>query len=333
MKIGDIGEFGLIARLKEKCLINPAGMVTGIGDDAAVLPVRAGRHILITTDMLVEKVHFDWAFSTPSDLGYKAMAANLSDIAAMGGEAENAVVAIALPPATMVETVEEIYQGMIDCAGHFGVNIAGGDTVSSPAGLVLAVTVTGSVEPANCCRRSGALPGDLLAVTGWLGGAAAGLYVLQTPDLTTAEQDNLVVSCHRRPEPRLREGRFLALTGAVTAMNDISDGLASEVNEIAAASQAGSLIQAAKIPVHPVTRAVAGRAGIDPLEWALRGGEDYELVLCLRPEAAPDIIRRFEENFHLPLTIIGVINSAQNGVQLESAGQTQPLVAGGYRHF
>lgn len=323
MKIREVGEFGLI-RLLQEDKEPAAGVVAGIGDDAAVVQPSPSCVTLLTTDMLVEGVHFDLATTDAASLGWKAMAANLSDIAAMGGEPRHALVSLGLPAELPVEFVQELYQGMRALAGQYGVSIIGGDTVSSPKALVLNVVVTGEALPQEVCYRRGARPGDLVALTGTVGDSAAGLWLLSRGEQAAPWQQTLFTR-HLRPEPRVAWGRALSAAGA-TSLNDISDGLASEANEIAEASGVSLALDAEAVPLSPETLQAARLAGEDPLHWALYGGEDYQLLCTLPPAALTQLPPE------LPLRVIGQVQAGA-GVSLRRGGESRPLVAAGYNHF
>lgn len=335
MKISELGEFPLIERVVTESVFNPSRLVVGVGDDAAVEQTTAGKYLVSTCDMLVEGVHFLTHAITPWQLGYKAVAVNLSDVAAMGGEPTGILVSLGIPPGAQVEFIEEMYRGMKAICREFKVNLLGGDTVSSPGGLVINVTALGEVEPGLLIMRKGAQPGDIVLVTGCLGASAAGLQTILHPDLSLPEKVvNFVRKKHLEPVPRVREGRVLAETGLVTSMNDISDGLASEVNEITRASRVGMEIMAHQVPISPETKQVAAAAGKDPLDLALFGGEDYELVLTCPGAKVPELERVFNHAFGSRLYPVGTVVEASQGVTLITAGGSRrPLEPRGYRHF
>lgn len=294
-----MSELALIERITA---VNPvrAGTILGIGDDAAVLDV--GGPVVVTHDMLVDGVHFRGATTGLRDLGWKALAVNLSDLAAMGAEAVAAVVGLGLPPGALGPgDVDALYAGMDDLAAAAGVTVAGGDVTSCPA-LVLAVTAVGRALPGVApVRRSGARAGDVLCVTGALGAAAAGLRLLDDPALLPAlAARDALVDAHRRPQPRLEAGLRLAACGA-TAMLDLSDGLALDAGRMAAASGLRAEIDLAALPVAPGVAEVAAAAGVAPAELAATGGDDYELLVAL-PEAALGGCR---DGLGVPLTAVG----------------------------
>lgn len=288
--ISEIGEFGLIKRLSEGIKIKNQSTVKGIGDDAAVLDAK-GRHVLVSTDMLVEGVHFDLSYTPLKHVGYKAVMENVSDICAMNGIAEQILVSVAVSNRFPVEAVEELYYGMRLAGDIYGVDIVGGDTTSSASGLVLSITVIGYAEPGREVYRGGAQPGDLLVVTGDVGAAYMGLQVLRRekevwkvnpasqPDL---EQYQYILERQIKPEARADIRRLLAdLDVHPTAMIDISDGLSSEILHICEESGVGVQLYEEKIPKDPQMITTADEFGLDSSMVALSGGEDYELLFTM----------------------------------------------------
>jgi thiamine-monophosphate kinase len=278
-ELRELGEFGLIARLTGDLELGP-GVEVGVGDDAAVLAPTPGHRLVVTTDVLVEGLDFTAALSEPEDWGWKAVAANCSDLAAMGAEARWLVLALTVPDPTPVPTLERVYAGVGQACQAFGVALVGGDVSAGPA-LSLAVTALGEAE--RPVLRSGARPGDRLAVTGPLGAAAAGLALLRSGDPAAAELlDRFpgLAAAHRRPRPALAMGLALARAGA-TAMIDVSDGLAGDALHLAEASGVGVEIHDAAVPLAPGVAEAAALAGQDPLALALGGGEDFVLAAAL----------------------------------------------------
>jgi thiamine-monophosphate kinase len=254
----------------------------GVGDDAAVLRPTPGRRLVVTTDVLVDGHHFSAELSEPEDWGWKAVAVNLSDLAAMGAEARWLVVALTVPPATGPELLDRVYAGLRDACRTYSVALAGGDTSAGPA-LSLAVTAIGEAE--RVVTRAGARPGDRLAVSGPLGGAAAGLALLRRhdqPARALLDRFPTLAAGHRRPEPQLAAGRRLAAAGA-SAMLDVSDGLAGDALHLAEASGIGVEVDDGALPVAPGVAEAAALLGLDPVELALAGGEDYVLAAALPP--------------------------------------------------
>lgn len=334
MKLSEIGEFGLIDRITKDLPVSRSKVLKGIGDDTAVLRADGDKLLLMTTDMLVEGVHFSFDYARPKEVGRKALAVNISDIAAMGGLPTHATVAIGIPSGYGVKKIEALYAGLRDACKAYRVNIVGGDTVKSPERLVINVTLLGEVDAFRVVYRSGARPGDIIAVTGPLGGSAAGLLALQQPDPAYPKDVVKVLrDRHLCPVARVKEGRLLSGSGAVTAMNDISDGLAAEVTEICRASGIGCLLRTADIPVDKAAGKLAERCGSDPLEWALYGGEDYELVFTVKPDRLAEL-KDLMKKWGYSIYSCGEITSADQGCRLlQPSGEATLLEPGGYNHF
>ncbi len=335
VRLGDIGDMGLIKLLSKDTIVSPAGVRVGIGDDTAVLELGEDRLLLATVDMLLEGEHFLPGTMPSKALGHKALAVNLSDIAAMGGVARHALVAIGIPADREVEEIEAIYAGMKELARQHGVNIVGGDTVHSPQGLVLSITVLGEVEEKNLTLRSAAQVGDKILVTGDLGKSQAGLTLLLAkgalplPAAVVREAEE----AHYYPQPRLREIRALLATGAVRAVNDVSDGLAKDLGEIAESSGVGAELWPEEIPISTSTRAVAAAAGGDPLAYALYGGEDFELLFTAAPGGVEALLACGKRE-GIPLKVIGEVKPAAAGLTLRwRDGRIQGLRPGGWDHF
>lgn len=325
-----------------------SGVTVGIGDDAAVLQPTGGKELVVSCDTMVESVHFKPETMTAVDIGYKAMASSLSDIAAMGAEPRWALVALAAPRAFPADELRKLYDGLYACAERYGTAIVGGDTTSSPAGLTVTVTVIGEAAQGRSLLRSQAMPGDALFVTGPLGGSAAGLHALLRRGEPAGPLDELperirpLARAHRLPEPRIDAGRLLAAAkpGMCGALNDVSDGLASEAWEIAEASGVSVVLYGDRIPMSDELREYAADMEVDPLDWALYGGEDYELVGTVRPEGAAELAAQFERTGKR-IWIVGVVAAAtegpdrQAGVTLvPSAGEVGvPVGKKGYNHF
>lgn len=308
------------------------GVGVGIGDDCAVLEPEPGMALLATTDLLLENVHFRRRWAEPADIGWKALAVNLSDIASMGGQPRWALVALACPPASASAEVTAFYEGALAVAREHGVAIVGGDTSASPAGWLVNVTVLG--QAAAPCLRSTARPGDVVAVTGALGRSAAGLALLEqdtAPSGLSAAEAAQVIDAHRRPRPRVREGQWLAAAGGVTAMMDLSDGLGIDLPRLLDESRAGAAVDVGRLPVDDATRAVARALGGDALAWATGGGEDYELLLTCDRAALGDLQRGLAD-CGTQLTAIGEITAGAPAVRW-SAGGRPVQVARGFEHF
>ncbi len=280
MRVADLGEFGLLGTLGLFGAPLPAGWL-GPGDDAAVLP-PPGEALLVTTDLLVEDVHFRRTTTSPRDLGYKALAASASDVAAMGGRPLAFVLGLTLPGESEVAWVAALYQGLGEAAREFGCPLVGGDTTAG-ASVTLAVTALGLAPGAGAIPRSGARPGQDLFVTGWPGESGLGLALLERGAGDPGPDEARLVARHRRPAPRLALGRALGDGGLATALIDVSDGLLQDLGHLMARSGVGAEVWLERLPLSaPLTR-VAARLGVEPLTPALGGGEDYELLFFADP--------------------------------------------------
>jgi thiamine-monophosphate kinase len=336
--VADIGEFGLIERVQQRLTAGTStDLLTGIGDDAAVYRVADGKVHIVTTDALIEGVHFDRTFVPMRHLGFKALAVNVSDIVAMNGTPRFATIALGLPHNISVEMAEAFYDGLDEAATLYGVTIIGGDMTASQR-LVISVTVIGEAPEERVVRRSGARPGDLICVSGDLGSSFAGLKVLldqkkrmeREGDAFKPALDDFpyVIRRHLRPAARLDLVRGWEQAGVrPNALIDISDGLASELHHLCKQSGTGALVHAATIPIDLETRHVADQVGEDVDTFALFGGEDYELLFALSED---DLERLPSDSF----TVIGHFTPPDEGIQLKTPeGGTIPLDAQGYAHF
>ena len=309
------------------------GVHVGIGDDGAVLEPSSGTRLIVTTDLLLEDVHFRRRYAGPADIGWKSLAVNLSDIAAMGAVPRWAVVALACPEDGRADDVEAFYEGALGLASAHDVAIVGGDTSASPAGWIINVTLLGEAMSAPLLR-SGARPGDLLAVTGPLGRAAAGLAVLESGHAGGVGAGTLaaVTGAHLRPRPRTAEGVWLGATGDVSAMMDVSDGLATDLPRLAEASRTGARVDVSRVPVDEATQACARALGVDALAWATGGGEDYELLLTCAPDRFDRLAKGLAALTGARLTAIGEMTAAP-GVRYVDADGRDVAVAPGFEHF
>lgn len=322
MAIRELGEFGLIDAIGDNTIFRPASVVVGIGDDAAVIRPPKNKLELFATDMLVENVHFTCDTIRPRDLGYKTIAVNLSDIAAMGGRPTQVVISMALRPDLDTPFVTEMYQGMKDICRQFGVNLVGGDTVSTKGPLVLNCAVLGEVEPKYLQKRSGARVGDWVAVTNTVGDSAAGCELLLKKKVSYTEAEKKLISAHVTPCPQVVLAERLARYA--TSMNDVSDGLASESNELAKASGVCIRIDKAKIPLSCAL--CDASLDKDKIDYALYGGEDYQLIFTMPPIGTQELIDN-------EITVIGEVVEGETGVFLADGDQTVRLLPKGYQHF
>ena len=322
MKLAHLGEFGLIDRIRARVTAD-AGILRGIGDDCAQLRLGADEDLLTSTDMLLEGVHFRWDWTTAADLGWKAVAVNVSDVAAMGGRPRALYLALAVPETAAVAQIEALMDGFLAAAQAYGAVLVGGDTCRSPGPWVLSVTVEGLVPRGEAVGRDGARPGDHILVSGTLGESALALALLQqgrTPAPALAQR-------HHRPQARAGLGRALAAARLPTAMIDLSDGLSSDLWHLLRASGCGGRLRLADLPVSAACRQAGGDAAL-----ALRGGEDYELLLTL-PPARVEAAQQLAADQGLPLTDIGAITAEPDLWVCAGQGEWQPCPPGGFNHF
>ena len=318
-ELSELGEFGLIDHLTKQISLKNKSSVKGVGDDAAVIE-NGDKLTLVTTDLLVEGVHFDMSYTPLKHLGYKAAAVNISDIVAMNGVARQMILGISVSNRYSVEALEEFYNGIYQACKVYGVDVVGGDTTSSITGFFISVTVIGEVEKGSEVYRSTARKGDLVCVSGDLGSAYMGLLLLERektvfkadpgiqPDL---EGHDYILQRQLKPEPRADIIRILKEKGVKpTAMIDISDGLSSEILHICRDSGLGSALYEEKIPIDPATINMAEEFGINPVTAALNGGEDYELLFTIDPKDF-DTIRLIPN-----ISIIGHMTDQSEGVNL-----------------
>jgi thiamine-monophosphate kinase len=334
LPLRQVGENGIISRFR--ALAAPgltADVVVGPGDDAAALHTGGDRVLLLTCDMVVEGVHFRRAWATPDQIGWRAMAANLSDIAAMGGEPAAAVASIAAPGDLPAEEVEQIAQGLISAASQYRAALVGGDLVGSPGPLVVDVALTGWVDEHLMLRRRGARPGDALLVTGALGASATGLALRQhmladdgSPEFARALQ------AHHKPRPRLAEARAIAESRLATAMMDLSDGLAQDLPRLCGESGVGARVWCQRVPADPAALALAPKLGRDPLELALSGGEDYELLFTCPTAAAPEIAAAVLARTGTAVAVIGDVTDGTGVTFLDASGNAMAPNTG-FDHF
>jgi len=304
MKLSDLGEFGLIKRLAKLVPGDNGQVLLGIGDDTSAWRPSPDRTILTTTDMLIEDVHFRLRWISFYDLGWKALAVNLSDIAAMGGEPKAALASLGLPKELEVSQIEELYRGMTDLADEFEVRILGGDTVRSPIGVIINVAVWGEVEESKILRRDTARVGDVIAVSGWLGDSSGGLSLLETHrGQYFSPSAGLLIKAHLRPVPRIKIGRILGECGLQCAI-DISDGFLSEVDKITEASGKRAIVYLERLPVSPELREVFGE---EAPNFAITGGEDYELLFSGPAQVVREVQTRIKTETGLETTIVGEV--------------------------
>jgi len=318
-----LGEFGLIDLLAKMASGQDERLIIGIGDDAAAWQGDASIQ-LATVDSFIQDVHYPSGIVPWQEVGGKALAVNLSDIAAMGGLPRYALVSLALPPETELDDVTALYTGMLELAKKYGVTIVGGDISNAPL-VVISITVLGSSPQKQILTRSSAKPGELIAVTGYLGAAAAGLEMLTKklkldPPATTRFKQAFL-----HPTPRLAEGQLLLEQGVKTAI-DISDGLLADLNQICKASKVSAKVEADRVPVEPLVKASFGKQA---LELALAGGEDYELLFT----AGVEVIEKVKQAASCPVTVIGKITAGKGVTAVDRQGKPLDVGKAGWEHF
>jgi thiamine-monophosphate kinase len=331
--VASIGERDLIARIRDRARLTSPAVGLGIGDDAAILLPEAGTVCVITTDSLVEDVHFKRTWTKADAIGHKAVMVNLSDLAAMGAVPRGILLSLALPPALPLAEFDGLIDGVIHAAERAGAPLVGGNITRSPTALVIDVTAVGAARPRRVLRRGGAAPGDELYVTGELGAAAAGLGLLASgrdrDALDAAERG--AVERYERPEARWQVGASIARTGAASAAIDLSDGLADAVARLAEASGLAAIVEADLVPIAPSARHWAERTGREAQRVALTGGEDYELAFSVKPRRRNAFLAAMRRFRGVPITRVGRFEKGR-GAWLNSAGGSEPMPTG-FTHF
>ena len=348
-KLTDIGELGIIDRFRQRFPAKSPQVVMGIGDDTAILKGKRGYYDLLTTDILIEDVHFRRSSTPPYFLGRKSLAVNISDIAAMGGEPQYCLLTLGAPQGLTVEYLDQLMEGMLYEASRWGVSLIGGDTSSSPDKLLINIVVWGRVKKREVLTRSGAGVGDSIFVSGKLGSSAMGLkllqkgYRLQREELVAPQgepqpsEEPYIRECltsHLTPEPRVALGRAIASHRLASSMIDISDGLSRDLMNICRESRKGAQLLKSRIPVFEAVLHLAAKKGNDPYHLALHGGEDYELLFTVPPGRLSKLEKLRAKGLPTPITMIGSITDEEEGIIIvDQEGNRQPLVPGGYEHF
>jgi thiamine-monophosphate kinase len=335
--ISQLGEFGLIRRIKESLPAPPAEVVVGIGDDVAVLRIPGSEYLLATCDAQVENVHFVRGKITPYQLGRRIAAINLSDIAAVAGTPLWALASLALPGELPTDFVDALYEGMSEQLSLAGAAIVGGNLSRIDETMVIDLCLLGKVEHQKLLLRSGARVGDLILVTGWLGDSRAGLELIRRPELIVSEHSrSQVEQRHLVPQPRVREGQQLGASLLVHSMVDVSDGLLGDIGHVCRASQVGAEIWLERLPVSSACKEVAQVAGEDVSGWAVGGGEDYELLFTVSPESSAEIQDMLKETTEASCHVVGRVLDAREGIRVcLDSGKILPLhgKSGGWDHF
>ena len=353
-----MNEFEFIERLRSQANSrkHSTRILTGIGDDAAIISESAGRDLLVTTDLLIEDVDFHRRTTPARLLGYKSLAVSLSDIAAMGGRPFWSFLSIGLPRDGWSSNFkDEFYEGFFALADQFGVTLAGGDVSETKSGIVIDSIVLGEVASGAAVKRSGARPGDQIYVTGNLGGAAAGLKLIEigarlseppavagglssvsrAAESTSNERSDddaiqTLLLRQLRPQPRVGWGIVLGEQKLASAMIDLSDGLSSDLNHLCKESHAGALIDAAAMPLDEDVKRLCGRRALDPLALALHGGEDFELLFAVAPENVPRLPKKVDG---VAISLLGEITHTKGSIRIREKHREWDLQPGGFEHF
>lgn len=317
-------ESSLIDRIAARLYRYKNNVVKGIGDDTAVIKANRNKYLLFTCDSFVSGVHFSEKYSTPYQIGRKAAAINISDVAAMGGKPNHFLVSLFLPEGPTEKFIDELYQGLTEECNLYDIDIIGGNTARSNQ-FIIDLFLIGEVSPRNLLLRSGAKVGDLVLVTGTLGDSAAGLKLLQNFQLNIPERDKKrLIFRHLTPTPRIKEGMIIGKSKKATSMIDISDGLSSDLGHICDESQVGVKLFTDKIPVY----------GSVKIDLALNGGEDYELCFTVPAKYVSDISQKLKKETATNVTIVGeIIPFLQGRWLIDGAGKKLPLMAKGWDHF
>jgi thiamine-monophosphate kinase len=331
MTVDELGEHALLARLLARLPRLSPSVLVGPGDDAAVLEPARNERLVVTTDAVVEGVHFSRAHSAPADIGHRALAVNLSDLAAMAATPRWALLSLVLPGSLAVADAESLVDGLASLAGRYRVSVAGGNITRTDGPLVVDVTAGGEVSPRRWLTRGGGRPEDELYVSGTIGAAAAGLEMLQTGP-AGHEPDAGCIGRHRRPEPRVRLGVAIGRARAARAAIDLSDGLAQALRQVAAAGATGIRIDADALPIEPGALAWWEARGVDAVRAAVAGGDDYELLFAVsrRQAGALRSVRRHVSE--PPLMKIGELTKDPRELVLVRNGKTEALPEG-FEHF
>lgn len=334
--LAELGEFGLIERIKSKVTTSQPSTVYGIGDDAAV--IDSGSHYtLISTDMLLEGIHFDLSYTPLRHLGYKSIAVNVSDIAAMNGIPKQVTVSIGLSNRFSVEAIDELYEGILSACKNYNIDLVGGDTTSSQSGLVISVTAIGEVAKEAVAYRKGAKANDVLCVTGDLGAAYFGLQILEREKQVFLENPNMkpdlieheyLVGRQLKPEGRTDVIHELKEKNVVpTSMIDVSDGLASEILHLSQQSGCGFSVFVDNLPIENKTLLMANEFKMSPITAVVNGGEDYELLMTISQQDY-ELVKSIPE-----ITPIGFVTKEKNNILVTNSGEHVPITAQGWNHL
>jgi thiamine-monophosphate kinase len=331
VKMEDIGEFGFIRSIQDNCIFSPSRIIKGIGDDCAVVGPYDGRVFLITTDLLIEDIHFILEKIPPEHLGEKAVNVNLSDIAAMGGKALNVFVSLAIPKRVDVKAIYSLYRGIKSVCKAHNINILGGDTSASPDRLMISITVIGEAPQGEVLLRSGASPGDSIYLTGTIGDSAAGLKLIKEEATAPGPIASRLIEAHNRPVPFLNAGRMVGRSGLASAMIDLSDGLLLDLSHICEQSHVGACIFQGALPLSQELTTMAEINRLNPYDLAMSGGEDYRLLICVPPKNTGKFQEMFGEDAQV--FCIGEITDHQGIEVIKSDNTKEQLNIKGFDHF
>jgi thiamine-monophosphate kinase len=331
--IKDIGELKLIQRIADNYRSSLSSIVTGIGDDAAALKISENNILLTTCDLLLEDVHFNLNVTDSYQLGRKSLAVNLSDIAAMGGTPLFFLVSLALPPHLPIEFIDDLYRGMTDLADEFDTKLVGGDTNASPDKLMINITLLGEANPDHLLKRSGAQVDDSIFVTGTLGDAALGFFILEfDKNMNRSYSHNTLTYRHLTPYPRIKEGISIAENRLASAMIDISDGLLIDLRRILTLSKLGATIYIPQLPLSKEFKQYQGKLKHNKIDFALKGGEDYELLFT-SPQNKEKELLKLGQTLGVPINKIGEVTSSEELVILDQNHKSYTIDDQGYDHF
>lgn len=333
MDIKEIGESGLIQRIADNYRSSHPAIICGIGEDAAALKISEKNILLTTCDLLVEDIHFNLSLTNSYHLGRKSLAVNLSDIAAMGGIPRFFLVSLAIPTYISVEFIDDLYRGIMELADEFNTKLVGGDTNASPDKLIIDITLLGEANPDHLLKRSGAQAGDSIFATGTLGDSALGFSILKSDHQSNITSPfNKLTLRHLSPHPRITEGKAIAEKHLASAMIDISDGLLTDLKQILTLSKVGATIFISQLPLSNDFKQFQVQHKHNKIDFALNGGEDYELLFT-SPQTKENDLYRLSQKLKVPITKIGEINSSEKLIVLDENQTPYSIDDQGYDHF
>lgn len=334
MNLNKIGEFGLIDQIADLIKTDHPDLLVEIGDDAAVISKSEKDVWLVTIDTMVENTHFNLNYFSFYQLGQKLIAVNLSDIAAMGGQPQFALISLAVSEHLSLDSMKEMYRGMKDMASRYQTIIIGGDTTATLGPMVLTCSVIGAAKKEKVRERSSAKRGDIICVTGYPGIAEVGMNVLKQNDSANKLRYDECINRHLTPEPRVIEAQFLIEHGDIHSLIDVSDGISSDLHHICEMSGVGAMLFEKDLLIHSSLLNMENRKDKNCLHWALNGGEDFELLMTMSDNNFSDLKHTFEAKFNLSLTKIGEILPAEEGIKIKrNSGKVEQLKPEGYKHF